>query len=65
MPLAFEIMVKDRDQERLALNYADSLARIGVEPGASWSTRCNISGGGRNSISSDDRQLDRVRLARQ
>ncbi|MBO0732722.1 MAG: ABC transporter substrate-binding protein [Methylocapsa sp.] len=29
--LAFEIMVKDRSQERLALNYADSLARIGVE----------------------------------
>jgi peptide/nickel transport system substrate-binding protein len=29
-PLAFEIMVKDRAQERLALNYADSLARIGV-----------------------------------
>ncbi len=30
-PLAFEIMVKDRNQERLALNYADSLGRIGVE----------------------------------
>ena len=29
-PLAFEIMVQDRNQERLALNYADSLARIGV-----------------------------------
>jgi peptide/nickel transport system substrate-binding protein len=29
-PLAFEIMVRDRSQERLALNYADSLARIGV-----------------------------------
>ncbi|HET6379298.1 MAG TPA: extracellular solute-binding protein [Methylocella sp.] len=29
-PLSFEIMVKDRSQERLALNYADSLARIGV-----------------------------------
>ncbi len=29
-PLAFEIMVKDRSQERLALNYANSLARIGV-----------------------------------
>ncbi len=29
--LAFEIMVKDRNQERLALNYADSLRRIGVE----------------------------------
>ncbi|HUB65314.1 MAG TPA: extracellular solute-binding protein [Methylocella sp.] len=28
--LSFEIMVKDRSQERLALNYADSLARIGV-----------------------------------
>jgi len=28
--LVFEIMVKDRYQERLALNYADSLARIGV-----------------------------------
>ncbi|HUI20189.1 MAG TPA: extracellular solute-binding protein [Methylocella sp.] len=27
---SFEIMVKDRNQERLALNYADSLARIGV-----------------------------------
>jgi peptide/nickel transport system substrate-binding protein len=30
VPLAFEIMVKDRNQERLALNYAQSLARIGV-----------------------------------
>ncbi|HEY8008129.1 MAG TPA: extracellular solute-binding protein [Methylocella sp.] len=29
-PLSFEIMVKDRNQERLALNYADALARIGV-----------------------------------
>ena len=28
--LSFEIMVKDRNQERLALNYADSLGRIGV-----------------------------------
>ena len=28
--LSFEIMVKDRSQERLALNYADSLGRIGV-----------------------------------
>jgi peptide/nickel transport system substrate-binding protein len=28
--LAFEIMVKDRNQERLTLNYAQSLARIGV-----------------------------------
>jgi peptide/nickel transport system substrate-binding protein len=31
VPLSFEIMVGDRAQERLALNYADSLARIGVE----------------------------------
>jgi peptide/nickel transport system substrate-binding protein len=30
VPLTFEIMVKDRNQERLALNYADALARIGV-----------------------------------
>ncbi len=29
--VAFEIMVKDRNQERLALNYASSLQRIGVE----------------------------------
>jgi peptide/nickel transport system substrate-binding protein len=29
-PLAFEIMVTDRNQQRLALNYAQSLARIGV-----------------------------------
>ncbi|HTV33252.1 MAG TPA: extracellular solute-binding protein [Methylocella sp.] len=29
-PLAFEIMVQDRNKERLALNYAASLARIGV-----------------------------------
>ncbi|WP_395664307.1 extracellular solute-binding protein [Methylocella sp.] len=27
---AFEIMARDRNQEKLALNYADSLARIGV-----------------------------------
>lgn len=30
VPLSLEIMVKDRNQERLALNYADSLSRIGV-----------------------------------
>ncbi|MBX9741791.1 MAG: extracellular solute-binding protein [Beijerinckiaceae bacterium] len=29
-PVAFEIMVTDRNQERLALNYASSLSRIGV-----------------------------------
>jgi peptide/nickel transport system substrate-binding protein len=29
--LAFEIMVQDRSQEKLALNYAASLARIGVD----------------------------------
>lgn len=29
--VAFEIMVKDRNQERLALNYASSLGRIGVD----------------------------------
>lgn len=29
-PFAFEIMVTDRSQERLALNYAGSLARVGV-----------------------------------
>ncbi len=33
VPVAFEIMVKDRAQERLALNYAASLRRIGVEAG--------------------------------
>ena len=31
VPVAFEIMVKDRSEERLALNYAASLKRIGVE----------------------------------
>ena len=31
VPVAFEIMVKDRADERLALNYATSLKRIGVE----------------------------------
>jgi peptide/nickel transport system substrate-binding protein len=31
VPLAFEIMVKDRSEERLALNYAAWLKRIGVE----------------------------------
>lgn len=30
-PVSFEIMVKDRNQERLALNYASTLVRIGVE----------------------------------
>ncbi|WP_408631770.1 extracellular solute-binding protein [Methylocystis borbori] len=30
-PISFEIMVKDRNQERLALNYASSLKRIGVD----------------------------------
>lgn len=29
-PFAFEIMVADRSQERLALNYASTLARVGV-----------------------------------
>ena len=31
VPVAFEIMVKDRADERLALNYASSLKRIGVD----------------------------------
>jgi len=31
VPVSFEIMVKDRNQERLALNYASSLGRIGVD----------------------------------
>ncbi|WP_442755126.1 extracellular solute-binding protein [Methylocystis sp. JAN1] len=30
-PVSFEIMVRDRDQERLALAYASSLARIGAD----------------------------------
>ncbi|MBX9757296.1 MAG: extracellular solute-binding protein [Beijerinckiaceae bacterium] len=30
-PFAFEIMVQDRNQERLALNYSQSLRRIGVD----------------------------------
>ena len=30
-PLDFEIMVTDRNQERLALNYSESLSRIGVK----------------------------------
>ena len=29
-PFAFEIMVTDRSQERLALNYASTLARVGI-----------------------------------
>lgn len=29
-PIAFEIMIRDRDEERLALNFAASLKRIGV-----------------------------------
>jgi peptide/nickel transport system substrate-binding protein len=29
-PIVFEIMIRDRDEERLALNFAASLARIGV-----------------------------------
>ena len=31
-PLAFEILVRNRDEERLALAYARNLARIGVAP---------------------------------
>jgi peptide/nickel transport system substrate-binding protein len=31
VPLSFEIMVQDRNQERLVLAYVDSLARIGVD----------------------------------
>jgi peptide/nickel transport system substrate-binding protein len=31
VPVSFEIMVKDRSEERLALNYAGSLRRIGVD----------------------------------
>ena len=30
-PLVFEIMIRDRDEERLALNFAASLKRIGIE----------------------------------
>ncbi|TLG75524.1 extracellular solute-binding protein [Methylocystis sp. B8] len=31
VPVVFEIMIRDRDEERLALNFAASLKRIGVE----------------------------------
>lgn len=31
VPVAFEIMIRDRDEERLALNFAASLQRIGVD----------------------------------
>ena len=31
VPIVFEIMIRDRDEERLALNFAASLKRIGVE----------------------------------
>ena len=31
VPVAFEIMIRDRDEERLALNFAASLKRIGIE----------------------------------
>ncbi len=31
VPVIFEIMIRDRDEERLALNFAASLKRIGVE----------------------------------
>ncbi|NUJ80712.1 ABC transporter substrate-binding protein [Methylocystis sp. FS] len=30
-PVVFEIMIRDRDEERLALNFAASLKRIGIE----------------------------------
>ncbi len=31
VPVIFEIMIRDRDEERLALNFAASLQRIGIE----------------------------------
>ncbi|HEY8124926.1 MAG TPA: extracellular solute-binding protein [Methylocystis sp.] len=31
VPLVFEIMIRDRDEERLALNFAAALKRIGIE----------------------------------
>jgi peptide/nickel transport system substrate-binding protein len=31
VPVTFEIMIRDRDEERLALNFAGSLKRIGIE----------------------------------
>jgi len=31
VPVVFEIMIRDRDEERLALNFAASLKRIGIE----------------------------------
>ncbi|MGJ0534319.1 extracellular solute-binding protein [Methylocystis sp.] len=31
VPVIFEIMIRDRDEERLALNFAASLKRIGIE----------------------------------
>lgn len=31
VPITFEIMIRDRDEERLALNFAASLKRIGIE----------------------------------
>lgn len=30
-PVAFEIMIRDRDEERIALNFAESLKRIGID----------------------------------
>ena len=65
-PLAFEILVKNRDEERLALAYARNLARIGVV--ATVRTR------GRGAVPApahklrlrhDDRVLDRLALTRQ
>ena len=49
VPVAFEIMVKDRSEERPALNYATSLKRIGVRRGYGLSTKCNINAEANNS----------------
>ena len=40
-PFTFEIMVTARDEERLALLFAQSLKRAGIERAYAWSTRCS------------------------
>ena len=65
-PLAFEIMVETREQERLALAYAHNLARIGVAAAVRLVDDVQFQRRrGALRLRHDARDLDRLALARQ
>ncbi len=65
-PLAFEILVRNRDEERLALAYARNLARIGVDGERAARRRSPVPAPAHElRLRHDDRLLDRLALAGQ